>query len=193
MRYTIVTPTILRPTLLRTCRSVASQTSHDWEHLICVDRHWVSPERALVLNATSHPQRRIVFCEEEHRDFGHGCRHRWTKEATGDYVLHLDDDDYLAHDNALSSLDGVTGEWAVFPVTRVGNRFWSPTPGHCNTTISSYIARKELAQQFPAGGHDTDGHFIDEVLKLHPWESLPDLEPLVVITAYNRGREDVKE
>lgn len=192
-RITIVTPTILRPTLLRTCRSVESQTSVDWEHLVCVDRHELKREQLMVLSEILHPQRRIVVCDVEHRDYGHGCRARWTKEAKGDYIFHLDDDDYLAHNNALSSLDSVTAAWAIFPVMRVGSVFFNPNPGHCNTTVSSYIAKKELAQGFPAGGNQADSQFVEDVLKLHPWETLKDLEPLVVITGFNLGREDVTE
>jgi len=37
MRYTIVTPTICRQSLLRLCESIDSQTQSDWEHLVVID------------------------------------------------------------------------------------------------------------------------------------------------------------
>ena len=36
-RYSIITPTVLRPQLLKLVESINAQTCNDWEHLIAVD------------------------------------------------------------------------------------------------------------------------------------------------------------
>ena len=37
MRYTIITPTLLRDTLPRLCESIDRQTCSDWQHILAVD------------------------------------------------------------------------------------------------------------------------------------------------------------
>lgn len=65
MRYTILTPTLLRPSLLRACESVNSQTCTSWSHIVIVDSEISDDTIAKI----AHPQRTIVRCEQPHNDW----------------------------------------------------------------------------------------------------------------------------
>ena len=132
----------------------------------------------------------ILFCNREHRDYGHSCRHLNIPRARGEYIFHLDDDDYLANDDVFDILATAVMPWAIFPVLREGQYFFSPEPGYCRTTISSYVMRKDLAVGFPADStYGADSLFVEAVAKVHEFEVLSSEEPLVIIPEASHGRE----
>ena len=80
MRYSLLTPTILRESLVRLCASIDAQTSNDWEHVVVVDTPLVND----VLSRISHPRRVVLRCDHQHGDWGHHCRHNVWPTLTGD-------------------------------------------------------------------------------------------------------------
>ena len=109
------------------------------------------------------------------------------------YVFHLDDDDYLADNDVLRTLEQVTKPWAIFPVLREGFRLYFPQPGFCRTTISSYILQSRVANKvgFPAGPQATDSKFVENVLvPNYEFERLDHVRPLVVIERVSAGEEE---
>ena len=38
MRYTIITPSLARPSLVKLCVSINNQTNKDWEHIVALDQ-----------------------------------------------------------------------------------------------------------------------------------------------------------
>src|ERR1700689_4509495 len=100
MKFTIITPTILRPSLLRTCASIDSQVCRDFEHIVVVDSEISDDTIAKI----AHPQRTIVRCEKPHNNWGHSCTHHAWSLAKGEYVLRVDDDNFLADPNVLEDL-----------------------------------------------------------------------------------------
>lgn len=192
--FSILTPTIGRASLERTCRSLDEQVWTDWEHVVCIDRDvsTLSPVQVEMLtDVAKHRQRRLYECPVEHRDWGHGCRAEWIRSCRGKYLIHLDDDDFLSDPQVLLSLTTVTAPWAIFPVLREGNVFFDPLPGYCRTTISSYITSRDIYMRegFPAGPDGTDSRFVEEVLRKYPWEDLGKMRPLVTIERVGGGRE----
>src|ERR1700690_3994298 len=128
LRYTIVTPTLCRQSLLRLCGSLDSQTQPDWEHLVVIDMprlNMTENQREILASISPKENRSYFFCDRRHNNYGHTCRHLIWEKAKGDYILYIDDDDYLAHDAAVRSLDSVVGTWAVFPVLRHGKLFFN--------------------------------------------------------------------
>src|ERR1700677_1888333 len=107
-RYTIIAPTILRRSWIRTCESVNKQTCTDWEHIVMVDCEGDIPAEIV------HPQRKILYCKTNHNNYGNTCRWNACEHATGDYLYYLDDDNYFMDDNVLETLKIVTGDWAIF-------------------------------------------------------------------------------
>jgi len=83
--FTIITPTVLRETLLRTCKSVDEQSYGEWQHVVMVDR----PEELLterqqgLLVQVSHPRHEVRFCLQPHKDFGNTCRRNELDYARG--------------------------------------------------------------------------------------------------------------
>jgi glycosyltransferase involved in cell wall biosynthesis len=184
MRYSIITPTLCRPTLLRTCKSLESQTCSDWEHIVIVD--------APVGEVPPHPQRKVLHCTHRHDNYGNTCRHDAWTHATGEYVYYLDDDNFLAHPRVLESLKGVTGDWAIFPILRYGARFFNDPPRINHTDTGNFLVRREFAQwpNRPDGSRDgtVDGQFAEALAKQYPYESLGHLRPVLVLPESNGGR-----
>ena len=182
MRYSIITPTICRPSLLRLCRSIDSQTQSNWEHLIVVDapRTDITKDQRKIIDAISLNQNRSYsYCEKRHNNYGHTCRHQSWELAKGDYILYVDDDDYLADNDVLKTLDSVTGDWAVFPILRHGQIFFSLPPGTCSTGTGMFIHRKEIGRWPDSGSYETDGLFVEDLVRKYPYQVL-DSRPMVI-------------
>src|SRR5678815_1672338 len=74
LRYTIITPSLLRPTLKRTCNSIDAQTNRSWQHVIVADCSVedYANKRDLIPH---DPRRLLMFCGTRHNDFGNTCRY----------------------------------------------------------------------------------------------------------------------
>ena len=164
MRYTIITPTILRDSLIRCCESVDRQTSTDWQHLVMVDTE-ISND---VLPRIHHPQRTIIRCERPHDNWGHTCRNRAWTLAKGDYLYYLDDDNYLADERVLKDLDHVISPWALLPILRHGKRFFHNPPGKREADTGSILVRRDLGPWPDSPDYDADGQYIESLVKQHP-------------------------
>ncbi|MGH7749065.1 MAG: glycosyltransferase family A protein [Candidatus Dormibacteria bacterium] len=198
MRYTIITPTLARETLLRTCKSIDEQLDEDWEHLIAVDVPLVVrlEARGVINRVPKDPRRKIFRCGASHKNYGNTCRFNMWQHATGDYVLYLDDDNYLADARALTRLRCVTGEWALFPLLRHGNLFYNDPPTQVDT--ANMLIKREHAQwpNLPGGltpgqtisrGYMADWVLAERLMKAYQYQALPDLAPVVVMEKTNRG------
>jgi glycosyl transferase family 2 len=182
MRYTIVTPTICRQSLLRLCRSIDSQTQPDWEHLVVVDmprgsmtRH----QRRIMTSIPARENRSYYYCDRRHNNYGHTCRHQIWERVRGDYILYLDDDDYLADPDVLRTLDDVTEPWAVFPILRHGNVFFNLPPGTGGTGTGMFIHRREIGRWPDLDSYEADGAFVEGLRQRYHYQAV-DTRPLVV-------------
>ena len=58
MRYTIITPSLARPSLVKLCVSIDNQTNKDWEHIVALDHEPTYCQlRATLYAVSQHPQR----------------------------------------------------------------------------------------------------------------------------------------
>lgn len=190
MRYSIITPTIVRSTLAQCCITINSQLEKDWEHIVIVDgiEADLSDEKRQRLEAIIHPQRKVYFCDRQHGVCGNICRHNAWEFASGEYVYYLDDDDYLYNSTSLGRLNGVTKPWAVFPVIRFGSRFFNIPPGILVSTTCGMLLRRDIARWPDILEYESDGHFIEELkTKGYEYEAV-DGESIAVMTASNRGK-----
>jgi glycosyltransferase involved in cell wall biosynthesis len=199
VRYSILTPTLARPTLVKTCESVNEQSSSDWEHLVAVDVPLiVNPEaRSIIESIPKDSRRRFVRCGLRHNDYGNTCRHNLWDIAKGDYILYLDDDNFLAHPDALASLDKVVEDWAIFPMQRMGERFYCNPPEWGKTDTANFLIRREHARwpniRSEIGSFGMNSAYcadwkLVESLKNRTCQALPELEPVVVMERSNRGK-----
>lgn len=182
MRYTIVTPTICRRSLLRLCRSVDRQSHSGWEHLVVIDmprENMSVDQRTIIKLIPANANRTYYYCERQHNNYGHTCRHQVWEHAKGDYILYVDDDDFLADENVLRTLDSVTEPWAVFPVFRHATKFFYLPPREGGTGTGMFIHRKEIGRWPDASAYEADWLFVEELKQKYPYQAL-DSRPLVI-------------
>jgi glycosyltransferase involved in cell wall biosynthesis len=182
MRYTILTPTICRPSLLRLCESIDKQAQSNWEHLVVIDmprRSMTKRQQKVVASIPPKANRLYLHCDRKHNNYGHTCRYQTWERAKGDYILYLDDDDYFADGDVLNTLDSVTEPWAVFPILRHGKAFFHLPPGIGRTGTGMFIHRKEIGRWPNLDAYEADGSFVEELTQRYPYQVL-DSRPLVV-------------
>ena len=189
MRYTIVTPTICRQSLSRLCASTDSQTQADWEHLIVIDMPQESltkDHRRVIESIPSKPNRSYFYCDRNHNNYGHTCRHQIWEQAKGDYIVYVDDDDYFADKDALKALDAVSEPWAVFPVLRHGKLFFNIPPGSWKTGTGMFMHKREIGRWPDSDSYDADGSFVEELKQNHKYQVV-DSGPIVVLPKSSFG------
>lgn len=183
MRYTIITPTVQRESLLKTCESVTNQTCTEWQHIVMVDCEVGLP----ILSAITHPQRLIVKCPKAHHNGGNTCRHTAWELAQGEYVYYLDDDNFLADERVLEDLKIVTTPWSLFPILRHGFRFFYDPPQPCYVDTGNVIARRDIGRWPDIEAYCSDGVWV-EGLKQYPYQAFPDFRPIMVMPTTNFAR-----
>jgi glycosyltransferase involved in cell wall biosynthesis len=189
MRYTIVTPTICRRSLLRLCESIDRQTQADWEHLVVIDMpsdNMTKDQREVVTSIPSKANRSYFYCDRKHNNYGHTCRHQIWKHVKGDYILYVDDDDYLADGDVLRTLDSVTEPWAVFPALVHGKTFLHLPPATGGTGTGMFMHRKEIGRWPDLDSYEADGSFVEELAHRYPYQVL-DSRPLVILPKSSCG------
>ena len=188
MRYTVITPTLCRESLIRACESLDAQTNGDWQHLISVDVPLVVDARArsVIDRVKKDPRRQIIRCGKQHRNFGNTCRHNLQALAQGDYLLYLDDDNAYANSRVLETLQSVTKDWAIFPMLRVGVRWLVEPPGYCKTDAGQIMHRRGLVRWPDNAKYAADGAMVEALLKF-PYEVVP-CEPLLIYEQASKGK-----
>jgi glycosyltransferase involved in cell wall biosynthesis len=187
MRFTIITPTLQRNSLVRTCSSVESQSFIDWQHIVMVDRAKLNHT---LLSLIDHPRRSIIKCPIAHHNYGNTCRHNAWELATGDYCLMLDDDNYLADHRILEDIAANLDDrphWALFPILRRGKLFFHDPPGLKLTDTSNVVVRRDIARWPDISDYTADSRWV-EGLKAYPHKSLPAFRPIVVMPVQSKGR-----
>jgi len=176
--FTIITPTVLRPSLLRACESVNTQTFTSWQHIILLDCE-ISDD---LIGKIAHRQRQVYRCERPHQNWGHTCRHAAYGLVKGDFIYHLDDDNFFPDNKVLEDLKDVQAPWAIFPILRYGEKFFNDPPGKRKTDTGSFIVKREYGKWIDSPAYDTDGDVVEQLLRNHPnYQSLPDMRPLMVM------------
>ncbi len=192
MRYSLITPTLIRDVLPRLCHSIDIQTNTDWEHIVVIDCP-ITPHKQEVLDHIKfHPNRRFIRCHFSHlMDFGNTARRQAFDVARGDYILDIDDDDYYADADAFKTLECVTKTWAVFPVLAYGKRCHPPKPALGLTGSAMFMYRRDTGLKFPENAdYSADGQLVEQLKRLYPdYQSLDDSRELVIYPQGNAGRE----
>jgi glycosyltransferase involved in cell wall biosynthesis len=190
MRYSLITPTIVRPTLKMLCDTINAQLEKDWEHIILVDypEESLSDEKKHRLTTISHPQRYIVYCEENHADYGHTCRYNAWDMVKGEYIFYVDDDDHFHNPVSLGKLNIVQKDWAIFPVQREGRRFFNIPPGIAKTGTGMFIHKKSIGRWPKRKDYEADGHFVCELMDNYEYETIHSGDPLIVQPRSNYGK-----
>lgn len=192
-RFLIITPTIQRYSLLETCESINRQTYTNWIHHVAFDCTMENFDRELA-NKIKHSHRCISICEVNHRNGGNTCRHNVCNYYAADWVIYCDDDNFLSDENILQDIASVleplpsTTKWAIFPITRLGGKFYTDPPRSCHIDTLNLVLRREVAQWPDTDAYGSDGILVDALMEREiPYAAFPDFRPIGVIPKISGG------
>jgi glycosyltransferase involved in cell wall biosynthesis len=110
--------------------------------------------------------------------------------ASGDYILQIDDDDYYADPEVFNTLRCVTKPWAVFPVLAFGKRCHRKPPAIGLTGSAMFMYRRDTGLKFPDNtDYSADGQLVEELKSKFEYQSLDDVRELAIYPQANHGRE----
>jgi glycosyltransferase involved in cell wall biosynthesis len=187
MKFTIITPTLQRSSLAKTCNSVNNQTYAEWEHIVMVDRPTINEA---LLGEIRHPKRFVIKCSVPHHDYGNTCRHIAWEMATGEYCMMLDDDNFLFDDKVLEDIVATLEDsphWVLFPILRRGKVFFNDPPGLKLTDTANAVVRRDIARWPDTSDYAADAQWI-EGLKAFPYKSMAGFRPIVNVPVQSKGR-----
>jgi glycosyltransferase involved in cell wall biosynthesis len=172
-KISIITPTILEPTLARTCKSIDRQKYDSYEHLVVIDL----PDTKITsipLNLLS-TKRRWFICDKRHGAVGNFCRNWIFPHIAGDWVFYCDSDDYFLDVALATVVDAIDSQgdkidWGVFPIRFLGQRYLNVPPGIERSNICQMFHRKYIKGipiQYIANRHYTaDGEMMEDLKRL---------------------------
>lgn len=183
----IITPTILRQTLVGACRSIDIQSFRNWEQIVMIDTDQDEPS---MIESLKDPRRQFHHCPHPHHNSGNTCRHNAHSFATGDFIFYLDDDNFL-EENILDELKVVLPEvehWALFPIQRLGSRFYTDPPRSCHIDTMNVIVRREIGRWPDTDAYGADGDFIEDLVRKYPYKSFPEFRPIANLPIISFGK-----
>jgi glycosyltransferase involved in cell wall biosynthesis len=190
--FSIITPSLLRQSLIRTCESVSSQTCDSWEHFVICDVEALDQE---LLKQIEHPQRTIIQCPHPHRDGGNTCRRSAWPLISGEWVFYLDDDNYIADVQVLTDIYAVLSplpeivQMGLFPITRLGGRFFADPPRSCHVDTMNFVLRREVAEWPDTNCYGSDGYLIDGLMAAQvKYAAFPDHRPIAILPKISYGK-----
>jgi glycosyltransferase involved in cell wall biosynthesis len=187
--FSIITPTLQREELERCCRSVTEQSFTGWEHLLVIDCDSINLP---LWEKVDHAQRGYLHCEKPHRNWGNSCRASGWAFASGEYVLYLDDDNYLHDKFALERIHDALKltafpDWAIFPIHRHGWWFFNDPPGMCMTDTANLVVKREIGAWPDIEAREADGVLVEQLKEKCPYKAFPACEPIVVMEKSSGG------
>lgn len=192
--FSVITPTLLRPSLQTTCASLDCYSFNDYEHIVVIDTIPNEDQLSVLGSIPSYPRRIYMPCDTPHRNGGNTCRRNAYSIATGEWVIYLDDDVFLAP-NILRDLHEALKDlplgikWALFPITRLGQRFYTDPPRSCHVDTLNVVLRHDVAQWPDTDAYGSDGVLVDELIANHiPYAAFPDFRPIGVIPKISFGK-----
>ena len=180
--FTIITPSLQRESLIKCCRSMESQSYPHWQHVVALD---CAPEdiKHDLMEQIQHPQREIFCCGQKFGNFGNHARWMAWERATGDYLWGVDDDNIVAHDDALkdiaSALESANSPaWALFVILRYGERYLHNPPVFCGTDTMNMVIRREIGRWLDIEAKEADGYLAMELKDKYPYVAFPNVKPI---------------
>ena len=192
MKLSIITPSLARPSLRDCCHSVDIQLGAEWEHIIAFDCAEADLDSDLMFSL-AHPCRQFLSTGRRYGHYGNAARRLAWEKATGDFVLHLDDDDRLYRPDALADichallLDHLP-DWALFPIHRHGSPFLLLPPGMCRTDTANMVIRRDLACWPDTEIREADGLLADHLSSHYAYSAFPDMQPIVLKERSSNGQ-----
>jgi len=191
MKFTIITPSLQRQSLRKTCSSIDEQSFQDFEHIVQIDCEDLD---AGMMFSLAHPNRRFFQCDHPHKNGGNTCRRMALEKAKGNWIYFLDDDNYLADSKVLEDIAFALPQnyaWALFPINRLGSRFYTDPPRSCHVDTLNVMLRRDIARWPDTDAYGTDGILVDGLMAEGiPYAPFPDFRPIAVLPKISFCKED---
>jgi hypothetical protein len=94
--FTLLAVTTGRPTLAPLLASLRRELDPTRDDVLLLHDGPATPETRALWDSAKLPGRFIELADGPHRDWGHTPRNRHLPDCTGDWIIHIDDDDVLA-------------------------------------------------------------------------------------------------
>jgi hypothetical protein len=78
-------------------------------------------------------------------------------------------------------------DWAVFPIERFGQRFFSEDPKCCHVDTANLVISREIAQWPDRDEYTLDGIFCEELKARHPFRAFPEINPVIIVPIQGKG------
>lgn len=168
----IITPTIGRETLKRTCKSLDNQSSKDFEHIVIFDG--IEP------NTSLNPENRIILKTKKLGRFGdkHGIaaevRNYGLNFCSGDYIGFVDDDDTLDTDFVKIVHEDFKNDYDFILYTMKNGDILSPPENRLiiekNYVGISFVVRKDVLKKYDLkfeSSETEDFYFLKKMVDLN--------------------------
>lgn len=187
--FTIITPTVQRQSLIKTCQSIDEQTLVGrWQHIVIIDCAEMNDE---LIFSLAHPNRLFLQCEKPHRNGGNSCRHDAWDHAANTYLWHVDDDNFVNGPRVLEEMasvieDAGDAQWFLFPILRHGSRFYFDPPQPCYFDTGNAVVHNDFAQWPDIPDYASDAVWLQQFKNL-PYKAFPDFPPIMVMPCTSFG------
>lgn len=173
--FTVITPTLLRKSLVKACESIDNQNS-SVQHIVMVDKDesLLTDSDKQILESIRNKHREIRFTGKITgiNDYGNNARNMAYQYVKGDYIFYLDDDDYYINrpfqSISLFILNNDNPDIVIFPIRRYGDRFFNIPAGRTRTCSNQFCHKPYFANTFwqwlAAVDYEADGIFLEEMI-----------------------------
>jgi len=190
MKFSIITPTLNRQSLIACCESINAQTFSGWQHVIAVDCADYDEE---LMAQIAHPQRVVFKCPHPHRNWANTCRHDAWEYATNDFLVHVDDDNVLSSSNILEKMSALleaagNPPFAIFPIFRHGSIFYNYPPAVCMTDTGNLVPRRDVGRWLDIPDATSDGILGEKLYKEYGCVGFEKSRPIIFMPESNVGR-----
>jgi len=188
MKFAIITPTLQRDSLVRCVDSIDRQTHKDWEHIVGIDDQKIDYS---LMGRCCSDKRIWISMGQRCGNYGNHARHEAWKYVSADWILYVDDDNFLADDRILEDmatiLEGVEEQWAIFPIHRHGRPFFYDPPGCCYVDSANMVVRREIGRWPDIEAREADGYLCDVLKDKYPYKAFPNFRPIIVMEKSSNG------
>jgi len=191
VKFSIITPSLQRESLLQCCQSVTIQQYVDWQHIVALDCASEDINHNL-LGLIQHPQRIVLCCGQKFGNYGNHARWVAWEKATGDVCLFLDDDNTMCSNHALfdiaTALESAgLPDFAIFPIHRHGRVFFNDPPGMCMTDSANVVVKREIGRWPDIEAREADGHLVDALKAKYSYVAFPNVDPIILMEHSSNG------
>ena len=122
----------------------------------------------------------------------------WEYTGDCDYLIHLDDDNYLADERILEDIavalttSGLP-DWACFPINRFGYHFFNAEPRSCHADTANIVVKREYGRWPDRPEYTADGFWMEGIRDHQPpltFAAFPEFRPIIVLPIQGKGLAD---